>query len=140
MTLLFVVAIAAFMFPLCDVFTIIGLPSGPCLLMLTIGALLAAICTVSGWMALVSTCPQKSPKYPQKSSRYPPKKPKQLRKGPCLFMHTIGALLAAICTVSGWIALVSTCPQHVRKRALDIRKRALDIRKRALEYMSATEP
>mmetsp|Transcript_9180 Transcript_9180/g.14563 ORF Transcript_9180/g.14563 Transcript_9180/m.14563 type:complete len:300 (+) Transcript_9180:50-949(+) len=56
MTLLFVVAIAAFMFPLCDVFTIIGLPSGPCLLMLTIGALLAAICTVSGWMALVWSC------------------------------------------------------------------------------------
>ena len=40
--MLFFLAIAAILFPLCDIFTIIGLPAGPCLLMLTIGALLMA--------------------------------------------------------------------------------------------------
>ena len=40
--MLFFLAIAAMLFPLCDIFTIIGLPAGPCLLMLTIGALLMA--------------------------------------------------------------------------------------------------
>ena len=40
--MLFFLAIAAILFPLCDIFTIIGLPARPCLLMLTIGALLMA--------------------------------------------------------------------------------------------------
>jgi len=54
--MLFFLAIAAILFPLCDIFTIIGLPAGPCLLMLTIGALLMAVCTVTGWMALCWLC------------------------------------------------------------------------------------
>ncbi len=31
-----------------------GLPSGPCLLMLTVGAVLTAVASLTGWMALVS--------------------------------------------------------------------------------------
>lgn len=54
--LLFIVALGAILFPLCDIFTIVGLPSGPCLLMLTIGAVLAAVAALTGWMALVWSC------------------------------------------------------------------------------------
>lgn len=33
-----------------------GLPSGPCLLMLTIGSLIVAVCTITFWMAVVWSC------------------------------------------------------------------------------------
>jgi len=125
MTLLFVVAIAAFMFPLCDVFTIIGLPSGPCLLMLTIGSLLAAICTVSGWMALVSTYPQKTPNIRKRAPDLRQKNQNNCERAPV----SSCTLFAPFLPPSAQCLAGLHWRVHIRNRPLDIRQENPNIHK-----------
>jgi len=44
------------MFPLCDVLTIIGLPSAPCILLITVGSFFATVCNISFLLFLVWSC------------------------------------------------------------------------------------
>lgn len=55
-TLLMFIGFACLLYPLCDVLTVIGLPSAPCLLIITFGAFFAALCTATFWMFLLWSC------------------------------------------------------------------------------------
>jgi len=44
------------MYPLCDVLSIIGLPSAPCVLLITVGSFLATICNVTFLLFLIWSC------------------------------------------------------------------------------------
>jgi len=53
---LLVIGYACVLFPLCDIFSIAGLPSAPCVLLVTFGAFFGAICIVAFYMFLVWSC------------------------------------------------------------------------------------
>jgi len=44
------------MYPLCDTLSIIGLPSAPCVLLITVGSFLATICNVTFLLFLIWSC------------------------------------------------------------------------------------
>jgi hypothetical protein len=50
------VAIAAMLYPLCDIITVLGLPATPCILIVTLGSFFAAICVATFWMFLIWMC------------------------------------------------------------------------------------
>lgn len=50
------VGIAALLYPLCDIITVLGLPATPCILIITFGAFFAAICVATFWMFLIWMC------------------------------------------------------------------------------------
>jgi len=54
--LLMFIAFACLLYPLCDILTIIGLPSAPCLLIITFGAFFASICLATFWMFVIWSC------------------------------------------------------------------------------------
>lgn len=54
--LLIFVALACMFYPLCDILNVLGLPSAPCLLVITAGAFFSAICIASFWMFVVWSC------------------------------------------------------------------------------------
>lgn len=49
-------AIACLLFPLCELIEILGLPSAPCVLIITVGAAFAAICNATFYLFLVWSC------------------------------------------------------------------------------------
>jgi len=49
-------AIACLLFPLCELIDILGLPSAPCVLIITVGAAFAAICNATFYLFLVWSC------------------------------------------------------------------------------------
>lgn len=55
-TLLMFMGLAAVLYPLCDVITVIGLPATPCILLVTFGSLFAAICVATTWMFFIWLC------------------------------------------------------------------------------------
>jgi hypothetical protein len=54
--LLMFIAFACLLYPLCDILTVIGLPSAPCLLIITFGAFFASICLATFWMFVIWSC------------------------------------------------------------------------------------
>lgn len=54
--LLMFIAFACLLYPLCDILTVIGLPSAPCLLIITFGAFFASICVATFWMFITWSC------------------------------------------------------------------------------------
>jgi hypothetical protein len=50
------VGIAAMLYPLCDIITVLGLPATPCILIVTFGAFFAAVCVATFWMFLIWMC------------------------------------------------------------------------------------
>lgn len=50
------IAFACLLYPLCDILTVIGLPSAPCLLIITFGSFFAAICVATFWMFIIWSC------------------------------------------------------------------------------------
>jgi ElaB/YqjD/DUF883 family membrane-anchored ribosome-binding protein len=49
-------AISCLLFPLCQLIEILGLPSAPCILIITVGAAFAAICNATFYLFLVWSC------------------------------------------------------------------------------------
>jgi len=54
--LLMFIAFACIFYPICDILTVIGLPSAPCILIITFGAFFGAICLATFWMFLIWSC------------------------------------------------------------------------------------
>ena len=50
------VAIAAMLYPMCDIITVLGLPATPCILVVTFGSFFAAICVATFWTFLIWMC------------------------------------------------------------------------------------
>lgn len=53
---LMMISFSCLLFPLCDLLRLMGLPSAPCILLITFGALFGAITTSCLWMFLIWSC------------------------------------------------------------------------------------
>ncbi|KAJ1482962.1 hypothetical protein T484DRAFT_1802113 [Baffinella frigidus] len=51
-----VAGLACVLYPLCDILNVVGLPSAPCLLLVTFGSLFTALVACAFWMFVVWSC------------------------------------------------------------------------------------